>query len=167
MFDNYQIHTSLLKHWYNAIFIPQQCQVTTGGSIFSSCVVINDSREQPIKFRIFCGSHDQHIYCWNENLELEWKTFLGGEVYAVPFCHQLSSRSGDKEWYVSVPTTEGRLFTLDSKTGVVVSHLQLPGELFSSPVAMSNRLVVGCRDDYLYCVDISVEWIKEQNMGIF
>ena len=61
------------------------------------------------------------------------------------------------EWYVSVPTTAGLLYTLSIKTGAVVSQLQLPGEIFSSPVALNNRLVVGCRDDYLYCMDICVE----------
>jgi hypothetical protein len=31
---------------------------------------------------------------------------------------------------------------------------QFLGELFSSPVVVDDKIVVGCRDDNVYCVDL-------------
>ena len=64
------------------------------------------------------------------------------------------TENGVNVWCVSVATIHGQLFTLEAASGNIVSQIQLPGQIFSSPVAMGNRLVVGCRDNCLYCVDI-------------
>ena len=37
-----------------------------------------------------------------------------------------------------------------------VAQVTLPGEVFSSPVMMSGRIFVGCRNDYLYCLDLLI-----------
>jgi hypothetical protein len=39
-----------------------------------------------------------------------------------------------------------------SCTAVVRQAVVLPGEVFSSPVALGGLLVLGCRDDFLYCI---------------
>ena len=43
----------------------------------------------------------------------------------------------------------------DLRSGEVLASCQLPGEVFSSPVVVGDYLVVGCRDDYVYCLEIS------------
>lgn len=34
------------------------------------------------------------------------------------------------------------------------AKLELPGEIFSSPIMVGGRIFVGCRDDHVYCIDI-------------
>ena len=42
------------------------------------------------------------------------------------------------------------------KTSQAVAQVTLPGEVFSSPVMISGRIFVGCRNDYLYCLDLLI-----------
>ena len=54
-------------------------------------------------------------------------------------------------------SSTGVLYVLNAARGDTVSKLQLPGQVFSSPVCLGNKLVVGCRDDLVYCVEISLK----------
>ena len=40
---------------------------------------------QEKSWRLYCGSHDNGVYCWNEKLELIWRTELNSEVFSTPF----------------------------------------------------------------------------------
>lgn len=58
---------------------------------------------------------------------------------------------------VCVATCSGRLCLLDGRSGRLVSSTAtwaVDGELFSSPVAVGDRVLVGCRDDHLYCLQL-------------
>ncbi|XP_071786439.1 beta-alanine-activating enzyme-like [Asterias amurensis] len=57
--------------------------------------------------------------------------------------------------FVAVCSTEGSVMIFDLRSGEVIASCQLPGEVFSSPVVVGDYLVVGCRDDYVYCLEIS------------
>ena len=115
---------------------------------------------------IFCGSHDKHIYCWNgDTLELEWKTNLEAEVYSTPFCGVVQAtveNSAESKEYpttiasplptVCVCSTIGLICLLNPQTGDIFARFRLPGDVFSSPVLLNNYIVVGCRNDYVYCL---------------
>ena len=63
---------------------------------------------------------------------------------------------------VSVPASAHARLALCSANGAVavlrmpgasvVAGVQLPAESFSAPVAFDGRIVLGCRDDHLYCL---------------
>jgi acyl-CoA synthetase len=36
------------------------------------------------------------------------------------------------------------------------ARLNLPGDIFSSPLMIGGRIFVGCRDDYLHCVSLEI-----------
>lgn len=36
------------------------------------------------------------------------------------------------------------------------ARLDLQGEVFSSPVMIGGRIFVGCRDDFVYCIDVKI-----------
>ncbi|XP_078458863.1 beta-alanine-activating enzyme isoform X1 [Lampetra planeri] len=55
--------------------------------------------------------------------------------------------------FVVAAGTDGLVCVLDEQGNPVCSY-RLPGEVFSSPVAWGDCLLVGCRDDYLYCLQI-------------
>ena len=67
--------------------------------------------------------------------------------------------------FVVVCTTDGKLFILDACTGALCMQYSFPYEVFSSPVVWNERIVVGCRDDFVYglFVECSTD-MKLQNM---
>lgn len=56
---------------------------------------------------------------------------------------------------VAVCSTDGKVWVLDGETGTPKATLSLPGELFSSLVVWGHNLVVGCRNDYVYCLELT------------
>ena len=52
-------------------------------------------------------------------------------------------------------STMGELRIHCCLTGTTICAQQLPGEVFSSPVVAGNRLIVGCRDNNVYCYELS------------
>uniref|UniRef100_UPI00358DE405 beta-alanine-activating enzyme isoform X2 n=1 Tax=Myxine glutinosa TaxID=7769 RepID=UPI00358DE405 len=59
--------------------------------------------------------------------------------------------TGVTGWRFVTATTEGVVYILDGE-GKVLSHYALPGELFSSPILHGDLILVGCRDDNIYCL---------------
>ena len=66
-------------------------------------------------------------------------------IYASPFAF-------DHGRMVIVGSTNGCLRVLSSQTGEILCETHIPGEgLFSSPICYLGYVIVGSRDDYLYC----------------
>lgn len=57
--------------------------------------------------------------------------------------------------------TNGVVFIVNTRTGAKLGHVKLPGEVFSSPVVVGNHLVVGCRDNCVYCYTLTFETSKQ------
>ncbi|XP_074132248.1 beta-alanine-activating enzyme isoform X1 [Sminthopsis crassicaudata] len=122
-------------------------QVSTDGPVFSSPCISDSIRQE-----IFCGSHDRCIYCYNAEGHFQWKFEATASIYATPFTFYNLNLSSDM--LLAAASTDGKLWILDAKTGQLQTVHKLPGEVFSSPVVWESMLVVGCRDDYVYCLDL-------------
>ncbi|XP_044538162.1 beta-alanine-activating enzyme isoform X1 [Gracilinanus agilis] len=122
-------------------------QVSTNGPVFSSpCISCSTKQE------IFFGSHDCFVYCYNMEGHFQWKFEATASIYATPFTfhnHNLSS-----EMLLAAASTDGKLWILDAKKGQLETVYKLPGEVFSSPVVWQSMLIIGCRDNYVYCLDL-------------
>lgn len=117
------------------------------------------------------GSHDCKVYCLcAKNGHLLWSRALDSAVFSTPFsfCLQQSSVtlpisnhskftdfSSEVTNSVAVCGSKGTLYILDLASGIVRGKFQFPGELFSSPCVLGDRLIVGCRDNFVYCVKLS------------
>jgi acyl-CoA synthetase len=90
-------------------------------------------------------SHDEFIYCLKDS-RLHWRTKLSSKGVASPalFRREL----------VIVPSTSGVLYILKLSDGQIIAEFSLPNQTFSSPVIWDNRIVIGCRDDYVHCLEI-------------
>ena len=53
-------------------------------------------------------------------------------------------------------STKGLLKVVDLNSGCVSSQMQLNGDVFSSPVFLDRKIVVGCRDDFVYCLHLTM-----------
>ncbi|XP_067239904.1 beta-alanine-activating enzyme isoform X2 [Chanodichthys erythropterus] len=109
---------------------------------------------QSPKLTVTCGSHDGHVYCLNgDNGSLLWKFQTTGKVFSTPFV--FDGALWGLRSLVAVCSTDGKVWVLDGETGTPKATLSLPGELFSSPVVWGHNLVVGCRNDYVYCLELT------------
>ncbi|XP_036890045.1 beta-alanine-activating enzyme isoform X2 [Sturnira hondurensis] len=124
----------------------QVWQFSTGEPIFSSPCTYASEQE------IFFGSHDCFIYCCSMKGHLQWKFQTTSRVYSTPFAFYNHSHSN--EMLLAAASTDGKLWILESKSGQLRSVYELPGEVFSSPVVWESMLIIGCRNNYVYCLDI-------------
>uniref|UniRef100_A0A3B4X5G9 Aminoadipate-semialdehyde dehydrogenase n=1 Tax=Seriola lalandi dorsalis TaxID=1841481 RepID=A0A3B4X5G9_SERLL len=132
-------------------------QFPTKGPVFSSPCVTPDQR------RLLCGSHDGHLYCLNcADGSLVWTFRTSGKVYSSPcvFDGAAVGRTGD---LVGLASTDGTVWILDGLNGQTLASHTLPGELFSSPVVYEQSLVIGCRNDSVYCLKLSVQEEAEKD----
>ncbi|XP_075422266.1 beta-alanine-activating enzyme isoform X2 [Ascaphus truei] len=121
-------------------------KLNTTGPIFSSPCISSVTKQ------ISFGSHDGFIYCCNTDGVLLWKYKTSLRVYATPFVFP-NPHAEDTE-LLAAASTDGNVWILDAKTGLLNNKYKLEGEIFSSPVVWGNSLVVGCRNDYVYCLDL-------------
>lgn len=83
---------------------------------------------------------------------LQWKFETTSQVYATPFAFHY--QEGGDEMLLAAASTDGKLWILESKSGRLQSVYELPGEVFSSPVVWESMLIIGCRNNYVYCLDL-------------
>ncbi|XP_056132799.1 beta-alanine-activating enzyme [Lampris incognitus] len=129
----------------------------TKGPVFSSPTYTPDQQ------RVFCGSHDGLLYCLNcTDGSLIWSFQTSAKVYSSP-CTLSGSTVGRRGILVGTASTDGTIWILDGQEGTLVSSLTLPGELFSSPVVWKHSLVVGCRNDFVYCIKLTDKRERQRN----
>ncbi|NXF99963.1 ACSF4 enzyme, partial [Sakesphorus luctuosus] len=123
---------------------------STNGPVFSSPCLSSLTKQE-----IFFGSHDCFIYCCNMEGNLLWKFEATSSVYGTPFIFQ--SDDLNNRILLAAVSTDGKVWILNAKSGTAeAADFQLPGEVFSSPVVWGTKLVVGCRNDYVYCLDLYI-----------
>jgi outer membrane protein assembly factor BamB len=98
-------------------------------------------------------------------------------IFATPFAFSVQTASSATTWsdkgapaFVAVCSQSGLFAVLDFDSGKPVASCRLPGQVFSSPVVLPSILrgtdgtpahsqhvaFVGCRDDHLYALDLSL-----------
>lgn len=129
----------------------QLWQFLTKGPVFSSPCVTPDQQ------RVLCGSHDGCLYCLNrDDGSMLWTFQTSGKVYASP-CVFDGSGVGRSGILVGLASTDGTIWILDVEDGQLLASYTLAGELFSSPVVWKQSLIIGCRNDYVYCLKLTVK----------
>lgn len=124
----------------------------TDGHIFSS-FLFNIFDESSVK--ITFGCHDNKLRCLNfcskesKNL-LEWETNLQSQIYGTPKIIKVNS----KDLIISC-STSGYVNFVNSLNGKIENSLKLPGEVFSTPLVYKDKIFIGCRDNYVYCISFN------------
>ncbi|CAL8256290.1 unnamed protein product [Merluccius merluccius] len=140
-------------------------QFLADGAVFATPCFTPDGR------RVLCGAHDGGVYCLDAaDGALAWRFQTSGRVYASPCVVEAggpaaAAAGGPAEFLVAAASTDGAVWLLDGRDGRNVASLGLPGELFSSPVAWERSLVVGCRNDMVYCVELTDPANREELGG--
>lgn len=140
----------------------------TQASVFCSSTLYQDvTHDCRLSGCIVFGSHDKCVYCLSLNGELSWSFTTDGPVYSSPYvamvnsnisCHATDNAGRcdkcDTQLAVFALSSVGTLYILDFYSGVLLAFYSLPGEVFSSPVVVDNQILIGCRDNYLYSLNI-------------
>ena len=131
----------------------------TNGPIFSTpiAVELNSSR-----FILF-GNNSGVTYCLDDRGELVWSFVGDSQIYSslctypniVGVSHSKANSYTNNSIFVLTICTSGFIYLLRLSSGECVMSCHLPGEIFSSPVLVDSDILVGCRDNFLYCLTVN------------
>jgi len=100
------------------------------------------------------GCHDNTLYCLNEeNGSLKWKINCDSQIYSSPCMYDM--------FLISV-SSNGIIFIVNINNGEIVLKkdvFNMKNSCFSSPIVYKNSLYIGCRDDYLYSIQIESDFL--------
>ena len=102
------------------------------------------------------GDHDCRLHSVTEEMCSNWKIKLNSAIGSCPFIGSLVLPQG-KVAICCCCTVNGNVFILDVATGRTLATTKLPGEIFSSPLIVGDRIIMGCRDNYVYCLKINTK----------
>lgn len=123
---------------------------SANGHIFSSFLF---HQEVPGQIKILFGCHDKKLRCLNYNHEnntvsLVWSIELQSQIYGTPRLISINSEN----YIITCETSSGIMNFVKLMTGKVEHTHKLHGEIFSTPVIVDRKIFVGCRDNFLYCL---------------
>uniref|UniRef100_A0A182M7Z4 AMP-dependent synthetase/ligase domain-containing protein n=1 Tax=Anopheles culicifacies TaxID=139723 RepID=A0A182M7Z4_9DIPT len=128
------------------------------GNVFSSFEILKKSHD---RIHFIIGCYDRKVHCieylplHGETLLSKWQIEVQSQIYATPCSfgtHYLvvCSTSG---WINLIDISDDR----DEKTECNISEaLKMKGELFASPLVYGNIVFVGCRDNFLYKIQVNL-----------
>ena len=110
---------------------------------------------------ILIGSHDNHLYCLTNNGHLIWNFEANSPVYSTPAISHCRTTERSENTantlqrnFAVACSTKGTLYVIDLANGELLTSRDFPGEIFSSPVVVGNSIVVGCRDNNVYFIQL-------------
>lgn len=72
-------------------------------------------------------------------------------MYSTPFLHNVGDHCTP---FLIVCSTDGGIYIINASSGQINTRYKLDGEIFSSPVAVNDHLLVGCRNDYTHALQL-------------
>lgn len=110
---------------------------------------------------IIIGSHAGIVKCISiDTGDVLWKAANSTTVFSAPFCTSIKFIEGGE--LVAIPvvivtTTAGDIIALDALDGKIICKKKIPGEIYSSPICIENRVYFGGRDDKLHCYNFKID----------
>ncbi|PBC34233.1 Acyl-CoA synthetase family member [Apis cerana cerana] len=118
------------------------------GNIFSYIVKQNDTKYE----NIILASQNKNLYCL-ESKDTNFKTKptlkyvlnFHSPILATPWCENN---------FLFIACKDGTLNIYNSIKNRVIKIEKLPAEVFSSPVVNNNVIIIGCRDNNVYALEL-------------
>ncbi|CAH1441007.1 unnamed protein product [Lactuca virosa] len=136
-----------------------------GAPIFGSLSINHNNRN------VICCLVNGHVVAvdangsiiWREKGNLLWKHDLGDPIVSSAYVDENLGLKSDyshvkEDRLICVCTSSGSIVVLriklDCNEVEDFGRLDIDGDIFSSPVFICGKIFVGCRDDYVYCLEI-------------
>lgn len=91
---------------------------------------------------------DRNLVCLKKR-KFCWSIQLDSNIIATP-----TVVTTDQNTFIVVATCKGIIYLVNFDKRQIVKEFKLSGEIFSSPAVLNNKIIVGCRDDHVYCLSI-------------
>ncbi|KAK9509313.1 hypothetical protein O3M35_006657 [Rhynocoris fuscipes] len=115
----------------------------SNAQIFSS---LTHFKEDDFDYLLF-GS-GTNLICLKDKLLL-WKRQVDSNVIATPTLIPTS-----KSYFVITVSCKGVLYLINLTDGHILNEFKLPNHVYSSPAVLNDKIVLGCRDDNVYCLKL-------------
>jgi acyl-CoA synthetase len=129
--------------------------------IYSSPVADSDAHDM----HIYIGTHNKTAACYaspassSETLSMCWERAMESDVFSIPaimpIMRNVSQTKKVLGKVVIYCSSKGLLQFLEPETGMIAGSIRIPGMVFSSPAVYGSYVVIGCRDNNVYCIEIS------------
>ncbi|KAI3904560.1 hypothetical protein MKW98_014740 [Papaver atlanticum] len=152
----------------------------TDGPIFAgaclSCV---------LPYQVLVCSRNGSVYSFElEGGDLVWKYSIGDPITSSAFVDEslelISDPSHPSDRLICICGSSGSIYVLrinlnslregkqteNKVLGPILQEfakIDLPGDIFSSPLMIGGRIFVGCRDDYVHCLEVEILNIKSNS----
>lgn len=125
--------------------------------ILELCTATYDDHSQDL---FLFGDHDCSLNSINTEMCFNWKHKLDSAIGSCPFVGNLNLPQGQLA-ICCCCTVNGNVFIVDLSTGRILATIKLPGKIFSSPLIIGDQVVIGCRDNSVYCLKINIKQVDK------
>ena len=101
---------------------------------------------------IFFGCQDGRMNCLTMKGEFMWTVKHSDRVIATPVIIKQN-----KDIFIMSISSDGQMSLTNFKGRIVGQvKLDLAGETFCTPAVLNNKIIMGCRDDFVHCIKFSL-----------
>lgn len=124
------------------------------GNIFSSFEYFPNFEVSETCIDFIIGSQNRFLYCISIDkmgiCSEAWRILTSASIRSNPVFIRKN-----QNWLAAIFSSDGVVNVIDCHNGKLIQQNRIDGDVFSSPVIYDERLIVGSRNNFLYCIGLN------------